>query len=161
MSYPCASLPIGRGSVAFSLALCVACGGATASSSSDAGPTKGPTDQDSAAPDSPGSSDAGGSDTGPGDGPAPQCHGYCPQPNGAICMSDCDCENKCLLGRDPPARCADPLVPAIPCGDAAACPSGQSCGLVGACEGAACSSNDDCPSKQQCTGKSCVAFGCI
>ena len=76
-------------------------------------------------------------------------------------MSDCDCYNKCLSGTDKPATCADPLVPAIDCGDASACPVGQSCGPFGACEGAPCGSSDDCPSKQQCTGKVCVAFGCL
>lgn len=117
------------------LILVLGCGGQTVPSNQDAG-------NDAAAPIN-------------------ECHGYCPQPNGAPCTNDCDCTNKCLLGKDTPAKCADPIVPSIPCGDAAACPSGQSCGPFGTCEGATCSANNECPVEQQCVASVCVAMGCL
>lgn len=93
--------------------------------------------------------------------PIVSCHGYCPQPNGSTCASDCDCTNKCLTGKDTPGSCADPIVPAIQCGDAAACPSGQTCGVFGVCEGASCSINNQCPPQQTCMTGACSAVGCL
>ncbi len=108
---------------------------------------------------------SGGGDAGAdadGSAPTPECHGYCPQPNGSTCGSDCDCYDKCLGGTDKAPRCADPIVPSIPCAaEAGACPSGQKCGAFGACEGAACGTSDDCPAHQQCQSGACVGVGCI
>jgi len=107
--------------------------------------------------------DAGGNDASDagGDGPIVVCHGYCPQPNGSQCASDCDCYDKCLTGKDTPPTCEVPVVQAIPCGDAAACPSGQTCGVFGVCEGATCASGNQCPSQQSCMNGACKAVGCI
>jgi hypothetical protein len=90
-----------------------------------------------------------------------QCHGYCPQPNGSACASDCDCDNKCLFGTDTPPVCADPIVPAIACTSATECPSGQSCSAFGTCEGSPCTTSNECPSKQQCIASACAVVGCI
>ena len=101
----------------------------------------------------PDATDAGNDAT----GPIAQCHGYCPQPNGASCSSDCDCYNKCVG-----AVCADPIAPSTSCsGDAATCPSGQKCGPFGECEGATCSTTADCPIEQQCISGACVTMACI
>jgi len=73
------------------------------------------------------------------DGPIAQCNGYCPQPNGASCTSDCDCQNKCIGG-----ICTNPTSPTVSCsnGDAGStCPSGGKCGVFGTCEGTACKLN--------------------
>jgi hypothetical protein len=88
--------------------------------------------------------------------PIGQCHGYCPQPNGASCTSDCDCTNKCIGG-----VCSDPVAPSLSCDDAGACPAGQKCGPFGGCEGAACSKTADCPIEQECISGACVTMGCI
>ena len=89
-------------------------------------------------------------------GPTQECHGYCPQPNGAACTSDCDCQNKCIGG-----VCSDPIVTGVPCDDAGACPAGQKCGAFGGCAGATCKTSVDCPIEQQCMSGACVAMGCI
>ena len=96
-------------------------------------------------------------------GPIEHCNGYCPQSNGAVCQSDCDCFNKCLSGTDKPARCADPIAPTVACGDSdgSTCPAGQQCDPFGTCEGAPCGSNDDCPTQQQCLSGACSVTGCI
>jgi len=100
-----------------------------------------------------------GTDAGPDVSDPPpigECHGYCPQPNGASCFSDCDCYDKCIHG-----TCADPVAQSVDCDDAGACPSGQTCGPFGGCEGAACSTSEDCPIEQQCMSGKCSAAGCI
>ena len=123
----------------FSISMALACGGQTAPAGTD-----------------------GGADSGEDAGPTSQCHGYCPQPNGSTCASDCDCFDKCVSGKDTPPQCGAPIVPSISCGDdAAACPSGQTCGSFGYCTGGACTISNECPSKQQCTGGKCTEFGCI
>lgn len=104
--------------------------------------------------------DPNGEDAGPDSGPIDQCHGYCPQPNGTTCASDCDCYGKCLGNTDKPPTCADPLAPAISCGNTTDCPAGQTC-AEGVCQGAPCGSNDDCPAMQQCLSGACAFFGCI
>ena len=93
--------------------------------------------------------------------PIVECHGYCPQPNGSKCASDCDCYQKCLTGKDTPPQCADPLVQGIPCGDAASCPPNQKCGVFGYCEGATCATTNECPAQQTCMSGACVGVGCI
>ena len=98
-----------------------------------------------------------GSDAGPDvTGPIGECHGYCPQPNGASCSSDCDCYDKCIGG-----TCTDPVVTSASCDDASACPAGQTCGPFGGCEGAACATTEDCPIEQQCQSGKCVVTPCI
>ncbi|HEY1959861.1 MAG TPA: hypothetical protein VGH28_29840 [Polyangiaceae bacterium] len=121
------------------VAASIACGGQTAPTDSDAG--------SDAAPDV--------------SAPINECHGYCPQPNGSLCTSDCDCYDKCLGGTDKPARCGDPVAPTVPCDEAGACPAGQTCGTFGGCEGMACGSTDDCPSQQTCMAGKCAIVGCI
>lgn len=132
--------PSSRIGFSIGLVLAVGCGGQTVSNGGDAGGDAG-ADADS--------------------GPISVCHGYCPQPNGSPCSSDCDCDNKCLGGTDKPATCANPIAPNIACSDAAACPSGQTCGPFGSCEGATCGTTDDCPPQQQCVSSTCKAFGCL
>lgn len=95
------------------------------------------------------------------DGPIVVCHGYCPQPNGSQCAGDCDCYDKCLTGKDTPPTCGVPVVQSISCGDAAACPSGQTCGVFGVCEGATCANGNQCPSQQSCMNGACKGVGCI
>lgn len=137
--------------------LALACGGSVASTSSSSQPS-----DDAGSPSAP-ASDAGrgtpASDSGaPPDGR--ECHGYCPQPNGSECVSDCDCYEKCLSGTDRPARCATPIAPTIECADGAVCPSGQSC-TAGICTGSACGSTDDCPPRQQCVAAVCTLALCL
>ena len=116
------------------LALVTACGGQTTTNGADAG-----------------------ADTGADVGPISECHGYCPQPNGSSCTSDCDCYEKCLGG-----TCAPPTATTITCGDdAAACPLNQQCSVMGTCEGATCAATADCPVEQQCLNEVCTFFGCI
>ncbi len=123
-----------------SVALAIGCGGQTASGGADAAVD--------AVADVADAADAG---------PINVCHGYCPQPNGSACTSDCDCYEKCLGG-----TCAAPLAASIACGgDASVCPSGQHCGVMGTCEGSTCGVTTDCPIQQQCLNTVCTFFGCL
>lgn len=120
----------------------VACGGTTIPTNDDAGKDA----SNDAAADAP--------------VPIPQCNGYCPQPNGSKCTSDCDCYNKCISG-----VCVDPVTPTVSCNASAdastTCPSGQQCAAWGVCEGASCANDTDCPVEQVCISGACHAMGCI